>query len=146
MENYIKNGVFYFSKNTPEQIIEIINNLHKNKHSIRLFYGDQKTGKSWNEENDTIGIVGISNGEIRIPLLMKTSRSRYGSPISDDSIVKLIDIKTKEILYIHPTFNQSKFTAISCLVLQDFITFANCKDPKQAEKLASFMNGIKNQK
>jgi hypothetical protein len=146
LENHIKNGVFYFSKKTPEKLMEIINNLFKNQHRFRVWYGDLKTGKSWDEENDTIGTVGISTGEIRIALLIKTNRSRGGSALNDDVIVKLLDLETMEVLYLHPAFHQATFIPFSKSVLQDNITFANCRDNKQAERLAGFMNGTRHHK
>ncbi len=146
LENYVKNGVFYFSKKTPEVVMEAINKLFKNQHRFRVWYGDTKTGWSWNEENDTIGTVGISTGEIRIALLIKTNRSRGGTSIGEESIVKLLDLETMEVLYLHPNFNQATFTVMKNCVMQDTTRFAICKDIMQAIRLAGFMNGTRHHK
>src|SRR6186713_1405369 len=69
---------------------------------VRFFYGDTDypkfeevhkrpcdPGLDWMEENETIGWVGRSTGEKKIPLLIPTLDSSGGGSILDGSIVRL---------------------------------------------------------
>lgn len=145
MSYEIKNGIFHFNEGTPEKVMQIMNDLYHNGTRIRLWYGDKETGKSYNEENDIMGTIGGTTGK-KIPILIHNSRSYGGGAISCDAIVKIVDITNNRLLYIHHTFSQSKFQAFSSSVLQDGETFANCKSNGRAERLADFMNGVRNSK
>ncbi len=124
-----------------EQIENILAELRSNKNRFRLWYGDNVTGKSWEDEYDTIGTVGRSTGTKPIYLLIKNSRSLGGGAIMPDAIVKIVNITTGRELYKHPNFNQRTFVNEGLQVLADGEIYANCKDAKQAERLALFMNG-----
>ena len=69
-----------------------------------LDYGDTETGQSWRETFDIRGSIGRSTGSIKIPLLIKTSRSLGGGAVLDHCLVKITDANTKKILYIHPNY------------------------------------------
>ena len=140
-----------FNEGTPKSVMEILHATNEYGWRIRLWYGDDD-GKSWNEENDIIGKVGLSTGTI-CPLLINNSRSLGGGIILSDCIVKIVDVVTKEVLYQHRTFNQSKFEAVGNSVVVDGKVwgkeltdldqpkYANCKNFQQAYRLAAFMNG-----
>jgi hypothetical protein len=154
MKTYKEFKGMSFSEETPIQVMEILQAANEYNWRIRVWYGDTKTGRSWNEENDIIGNVGKSNGLHKIPLLIKNKRSSGGDGILDDCIIKIVDIRTNEVLYQNVNFNQSLFKAeeksdvlgYSAKVRCDSMVYANCKSIEQAERLAAFMNGKRHSK
>lgn len=140
----LENGTCYH-KETCQAVVDVLENARLNNKRIRIYYG--KNGKSWNEENDIIGYIGRSCGIIKIPLLIKNSRSYGGGGLLDHCIVKIVNISSKRVEYIHKKFSQSLFEAEGTAVYQDGKDFApNCKNVLQAERLAQFMNGERNSK
>lgn len=143
------NGTWFYEKTNPLVIQAILNNIHKNR--VRLWYG--KNGKSWNEENDICGYIGRTTGK-HFPILVNNSRSYGGGIILTDCIVKMIDTKTGRTLYKHPNFKQSEFIAknecdipeYKATVFCDGAIYSRHKTFKQAERLADFMNGKRNNK
>ena len=130
---------------TSQKVIERIENAKRTGQRIRVWYGD-KDGKSWNEENDICGTVGRSTGSIKIPLLISKSSSFGGGALLTDRIIKIVDTKTKYVLYQHENFSQSFFGADDTIVWEgapgdNETIYANCKTPEQAQRLADFMNG-----
>ena len=65
----------WFNTNTPIKVMETLVDANKHYRRIRVFYGDVNTGKDWCETFDTIGYIGKSTGQIKIPLLVKNSNS-----------------------------------------------------------------------
>lgn len=149
----IINGTAYHIE-TPIEVINILENAMKNRIRIRVFYGDNKTGKDWLEENDTIGYVGRSTGRIKIPLLIRTNRSFGGGSILDDCIVRIT--QDKRVLYQHENYhlgnliieeikddNLRKKGYIKS-VLRDNVIHGNFKSLDKAEKYKSFLYGLRN--
>ena len=89
---------------TPSELVSILEIVRALRKRIKFHYGDTKTGRDWNEEYDTAGYIGRSTGNVKIPLLIKTSRSLGGGAILDHCIIKVIDAKTKEVLYQHKNY------------------------------------------
>jgi hypothetical protein len=83
-----ESGTFY-NEATDNKVIEILEAALKTKERLQIFLGDIASGANWNEENDTIGTIGRSNGEIKIPLLIKTKRSYGGGGILTDCIIAI---------------------------------------------------------
>ena len=104
----VVNGTAY-NENTSIDVINVLENALKTRQRLQLFFGDIETGKNWNEENDTIGKIGRSCGNYKVPLLIKTSRSYGGGAILDNCIIKIRDMQTKKVLFQNPKFQQSKF-------------------------------------
>lgn len=138
MKNYkIVNG-FSFNENTNNKVCEIISTRTDR---LRIYYGDVETGKCWMDEYDTMGTIGRSMGQIKIPLLIKNSRSTGGTSILDDCILRIDSIAQKRILYKQANFNMLNVTVHECNVLFDGEIYAICESEKQAVKLAQFMRG-----
>lgn len=93
---YSDNNVRYNSE-TEDKLIEVMENCRKERRRVRIFYGSN--GKVWNEEYNVIGYIGCTGGTRHIPILLPYAKSKLGSSILDRCIVRLIDVKTKEILY-----------------------------------------------
>ena len=86
-EYKVLNGTFYDGR-TPDKVCIILDELRQNRNTVKIHLGDTATGRDWNEEHDTIGHVGRSTGDIKIPLLVNT-RSYGGPGLLDHCIVKI---------------------------------------------------------
>jgi hypothetical protein len=81
-------GTAYHAE-TPDEVVSILDralNNHRNTR-LRIHYGDPKTGKAWGDVET--GYIGRSTGSIKIPLLIKTTRSLGGGGLLDHCIIKI---------------------------------------------------------
>ena len=92
------NGTFY-KKDTPKDLIEVLERVRENRIRIVVDYGDIKTKKSWEEEYDIKGYIGRSTGEIKIPILIYNSRSTGGGSLLDNCILSVKTTKGNKTLY-----------------------------------------------
>jgi len=140
METYkVINGVS-FADDTNEQVCNILSNLSRNTR-IRVWYGDQVTGKSWNDDNDMTGYVGRSTGTVKVPLMIANNRSTGGGALLESYIIKIVDTQTKRVMYQHPAFNQPTFTNDGANILADGQHFGRNSTPASAARFCDFMNG-----
>lgn len=105
-EIYIANGVRYkkvrnlfFHYDVPEKLCDIINRLYLSGERIIIEYGDTRNHREWTESLRERGSIGRSTGEIKVPLLIATKRSKGGNAISDLDIMYIKNAKTKKLLY-----------------------------------------------
>ena len=125
-----------YNSGTNIRVIERLENAKRLSTRIRVWYGEN--GKSWNEENDICGTIGRSTGSIKIPLLISKSTSFGGGALLTDRIIKIVDTKTKNVLYQHENFSQSFFGADDTIVWEgkpgeNETIYATCKTPEQAQ-------------
>lgn len=110
--NYTENGSDYkvtdanimYHKETPKEVIEVLEQARENRTRLTLDYGDAKTGRSWGEINDINGRMGQSTGEYKLPLLIHNSSSTGGGAILDHCIIKIMESNGKRVLYSHPKY------------------------------------------
>ena len=126
METKVFNG-FWFDEITDLKVMKVISGLSRETR-IRVWYGDNKTGKSWNEENDICGYIGRTTGSKKIPILINNKRSWGGSGILCHAIVKIVRTDNKAVLYEHPNFSQSFFTVQGNEVFSDSEIYGRCKE------------------
>jgi len=93
-----ENGTCYH-KETPDKLVELLEELLENRTRITVDYGDIKTGKSWGEEHDITGYIGRSTGNIKIPLLVYNTRSYGGGALLDHCIIGIKTSKGNKELY-----------------------------------------------
>jgi len=132
----------FFDEETPDKVMSVICDNLGRENRLRFWWGNIETGKSWNEENDTCGYIGRSTGTRKIPLLIHNINSTGGGSILTDCVIKIVETRTKRVLYQHPGFNQPVFVV-------DFVNevfaegqiYGRCKNENQAQRLADFMNG-----
>lgn len=140
MKNYKELNGYHFNVATPDAVCEALSGIDRDTR-IRVWYGHPVTGKSFDEIYDVTGYVGRSCGMIKVPLLISNTRSRGGVAVLCSCVVKIVDTRTKRVIYQHPTFSQSTFTTWDRFVLRDGITtFAECETPERAKRFADFMN------
>jgi hypothetical protein len=107
----------------------------------------------WLEEYDTVGRIGRSCGEIKIPLLIKNSRSYGGGELFTDNIGRIIDVETKKVLYnldglFSPALNIEEAEGVFTLAyktrkMKDFEAYATTKNRKTLERLEQFLIGLR---
>lgn len=102
----------YYDEETPDALIEILERARANKTRLKIYLGDNKTGRDWMEEDSKLGKVGRSTGQIKIPLLIKTVASHGGGALMTGSIVKLSTSPGGVVLYKHPEYHQPKMEIV----------------------------------
>ncbi|MCY9056090.1 hypothetical protein MOE90_20855 [Bacillus spizizenii] len=161
-KNYkVLNGTYY-NQGTPDEVIHLLESARANNQRVRIFLGDIKTGRDWLEEFGTIGTIGRSTGEVKIPLLIKNSRSFGGEALLTDCIVK-ITIDKKEV-YKHKNYYipDGKIFPVNTPRLKEWgythlvsfydeekmihVTHANFKSLEKAQKYLSYIKGETNRK
>ena len=128
---------------TSGGVAVLLNKLTESKQRIRLVYGDTDTGKDWLQEYEVLGSIGRSTGSKQIPLLISNSRSTGGGAILEDSILKIVDVKSKNVLYQHDKYLAPIFDIVPSIVgysvTVDGNVQANFKTIKQAKNYIDFM-------
>lgn len=102
----------WFSPGTVDSVKRILESNMNSANRLRIFYGDTETGSSWMNEYDVVGTISRSIGTMKVPLLVCSERSRGGSAILTDCIVKIID--KNGVLYQHPKFNVPEIQVRPC--------------------------------
>ena len=146
----IKSEIFNGSNFESEKVKSILEGAYHNRmQRLRLFHG--KDGKVWNEEYDVCGYIGRSTGIQKIALLINNKSSSGGNGIMTDRIVGIYDTKMKKCLFWADGYKMPKVIIALCgsndlikkgythEVWLDNQLYANCKNLKEAQKLADFM-------
>lgn len=140
--NYkVTNGTYY-NKETPYQLIDILEKARHCKTRVRIFYGDTETGKSWNEEHDIIGTLSRSGGQIQVPILIHNSRSYGGPAILDHCIIRITS--DKRIIYTHDNFHIGTLTHKENNVYINGTLQASFENETQADNYIKFLEGNRN--
>lgn len=136
-----------FDPNTPPEVQRVLESVRSSGVRIRVFYGHED-GRDWHEENDVQGYVSRTMGPIKAPLLVNNARSSGGSCLLTACIVKIIDTKSKRVLYQHSNYQAGTFeirpavdTGYSEGVWIDNQLHAQFKKPGQAARWVRKMRG-----
>lgn len=109
IETYkVSNGTWY-NIETPNELIRVLDQAKRSQTRCRFFLGDQETGYDWCEEYDSMGTIGRSMGEIKIPLLIASSRSYGGGALLTSSVVKVVASSGGTLLWKHPSYQKPSF-------------------------------------
>lgn len=137
----------HYEPDTPAAVREILERYRRNGKQLRLFQGDTKTGRAWQEEFDVVGRISRSTGPLKVPLLVATGEDGGGA-ILTHCIVRILDVDTKRELYRHPTYSEPAYTTrqgqtkgYPVEVLADNELVARFKSAPQAQKWIDFMQG-----
>lgn len=96
--------IAYHEETSPE-VISALERARIGKRRVKIYLGDTATGRDWNEENDTIGYVGLSRGaNARYPILVYNKKSCGGGSLLDNCIVKIKESKGGRVLYQSPKY------------------------------------------
>ena len=109
---------------------------------IRIWYGDSTTGiSSEDDSNNTIGFVKLSS--IKTLMFIPYKKSPKGLMIPINSIIKIVEVESRNVLYQHQNFSQKQYTCD-----KDSNIYANGEflrkelNQEIAIKYCNFMNGI----
>lgn len=97
---------------TNDNLISILESARLTGKRLKVYLGDNKTGKDWKEESDRYIRIGRSTGSIKIPLAISNSRSYAGGALLSHCIVKLVDTSTNVVLYQHPKYKPLKIEIV----------------------------------
>ena len=86
IEYQIVDGTYYH-KQTPQDLIKVLEHNRNTHTRIKIYYGDVKTGKAWGDVET--GYIGRSTGDVKIPLVVYNSRALGGGALLDHCIVKI---------------------------------------------------------
>ena len=145
----VVNGTYYHV-DTPQKVIDILEQARANGQRVRVFYGDTVTGKDWMEEWDTIGTIGRSMGPVKVPLLIPRKNSTGGGSLLDHCIVR-ITVDGKD-LYKHPRYTLPVFEVVEVGGEYPYVVLAageirsRFQTRKQADRWISFIKGQLNRK
>jgi hypothetical protein len=95
-----------YHMDTPDELVAALERIRENRTRVRIYYGDSKTGRDWEESYDVFGTIGRSGGRLKIPLTINNSRSIGGVSLLDDAIVKIEYANTKQggVIWQHPKY------------------------------------------
>jgi len=141
---------YWFNPETNIEVMKVISglNCYNRQQRVRIFLGDTKTGKCWNEENDVCGYIGRSTGS-KIPLLIHNQNSSGGDGILAHCIVAIYTT-SGVCLYKHPKLDFGLWEIGNELLTADNATYtqavycnkeliARFKTYKQADNYVKFM-------
>lgn len=141
-----------------EKVILALSNALKTRKRVRIWYGDVKTGCSWNDEYEIIGRIGRSNGDYKEPLIIAKSNSWGGPSILTDCIIRIDDIESRRTVYKQHNFHVEPMTKVKTTnkslldrgyiwqVNQEkedgkVVNIANFKNEKSADNYIKFLLG-----
>jgi hypothetical protein len=98
--------IAYHQETAPE-VINAMERCRKSRRRIKIYLGDPQTGKTWNEEHDVFGYIGLSKGhKAYFPILVHNARSYGGGSILDHCIVKIREAKGTHTIYQAANFQE----------------------------------------
>lgn len=102
----VVNGTYYH-EDTNDKIVNALEHARNSrKFRLKIYYGDTKTGRAWGDIS--VGYIGRSTGMVKIPLLIKNSRSMGGEGLLDHCIVKIeyANKKNGGVIYVNKNFHE----------------------------------------
>jgi hypothetical protein len=125
-----------------KKLLTALEYAHRSRERVRVFYGNPKTGKSWNEEHDIMGVVSNSTGDVACLILLQKITSRSGGALLDSCIVRIDLISEKRPLYQHENFHvDAKLDGLK-VVTNEGNTLAVFDNEKRAVKYLKFLKGL----
>ena len=172
-EYKVCNGTFY-SAEALDGAVLALEYARVNRIRIRIFYAYKTTEEkengvkdsefdvleAWGDENDCIGRLGRSNGNIKIPILLSSSSSCYGSPILDSRVV-LVKTTGGRVLFsadglkfpewkVNADYDKKTCELLyKTSLMEDFKVYATCKNGdfqkavRRMENLSRYMQGVR---
>lgn len=155
MSEYIQHNGLWFHPETKLQVQRILAEAYENRATLRVWYGDTKTGKAWAEEYDIMGQIGRSCGRVKVPLLVAPGED--GAPAMLEHCIVRIDRVTRNTkgpgkkgatLYVHPAFSAGTWTTGPArdegykeAAYQNGVLTAQFKRAGSAQSYCDFMQG-----
>ena len=135
-----------FNDGTPAAVAEALERARATGERVRFWLGDPETGEDWGDENDVTGKVGRSTGPVKVPLLLANSRSRGGSAILAQHIIRL-QVAGREV-YRAANYREAVYVLrhegpgdLRERVYRDGVNVANFRTERAALRWIDFMAG-----
>lgn len=90
---------------TPIGVRKALQTALKSQAIVRLYYGNQATGEDWFFSREVVGKVSQSEGFLSVPSLVDETTGSAAT-IDTASVVKVVDLDRKVVLYAHSNFYQ----------------------------------------
>lgn len=98
---------------TPVELVRVLETVRIQDIKIRLFYGNtihfKPAGLDWMYDEANAKLEGFicrsNNPNVSVPLILSSLHAKQGICIIPESIVKVINARTKEVLYQHPNYH-----------------------------------------
>jgi hypothetical protein len=94
----------WYDPETHPEVKRQLELARRGKYRLRLEYGDSETGQAWDDRPNS-GTISRSMGPLKVPLLIKNSRSMGGEPISTACIVRISETPGGRLLWQHPSYS-----------------------------------------
>ena len=137
----------YYHHDMPRAVIIALESARASGRRVRIFTGDQETGKCWDDEFDVVGRVSHSMGPIKIPLLIANTRSHGGPAILDQCVIG-VQSAPGIWLYRHPSLDLGEWSIGPAhsegyleAAFRDGELHAQFKKEGQAARYVAFMRG-----
>lgn len=101
-----------YDEGTDPKLQDTLNRIQGRNARVRIWYGDIKTGRPWDEEYDVTGYIGRSTGRVKIPLLVHNRASLGGPALLTRCILRVVETKTGRVLYQHPNYKSPIYTIV----------------------------------
>ena len=93
---------------TPQVVRDVLENAISTGNTIRLFYGDDESGKDWCMEQAALGTVVERKRGFLFKPMIRSNGDGVARPIETHWIIKIQDALTGEVLYEHHSYHQDE--------------------------------------
>lgn len=138
-----------FDEGTDPRVEQVLRSLISSRERVRIWYGQQESGRVWDEEYDVLGRIGHSTGVVKIPLIVFNARSLGGPGLLTRCILRIQSTKTGWVLYQHERFEMPEYVIdtawgsdeLPYTVKRDKTIIAAFKTEAKAQRWIDFMIG-----
>lgn len=102
----------WFDPETHPEVRRQLELARNGKYRLRLEYGDRETGQAWDDRPNN-GTISRSMGPMKVPLLIKSTRSYGGEAILTACIVKISETPGGRMLWQHPSYSPAPKPSIA---------------------------------
>lgn len=93
----------WFAEGTPLKVQRVLEQCRTKGNTVRVWFGDPRTGRDGLNEFEVYGRIGRSGGTIRAPLLCTDDYG--GGTMFTDRILRIVDVQSRKELYRHPKWH-----------------------------------------
>lgn len=123
---------FYVEKKTPDAVRCVLSELYLMRtlrsRRVRVWYGNEQTGRAWNDMHNVAGYIGRTLDRYPRPALMSFKSSVEGEVLTTNKIVRIDIVETGETVYAHDNFHVATLN-----------TLANVRESEGFERFGSFV-------
>ena len=126
-------------KNGHSSVEDVLSRYAGSRKRVRIFFGDDDTGRDWMEEFRVTGTISRSMGPQKVFLLLPSARSTGGTQVSPDSVVRIMAGGNE--VYRHASYHLPKMTIDGTTVYAKGEVHAKFKTVAAMNRWIAFMEG-----